>query len=126
MPRKLLSGCAIVAATLTFAATAVADPTNSKNSAQLQFVCDGQTLNVTVFGAGEFTPATINGSTSVFVPVSFDAFFTFTPPGGEPVTVHDTSAKNAPLTTLTTCTIPLQTFFSGTVEGTVTGFFTPR
>jgi hypothetical protein len=126
MPRKLLSGCAIIAAALTFSAIAVADPTNSKNSGQLQVVCGGETLTATVFGAGEFTPATINGSTSVFVPVSFDLFITFTPPGGQPITVHDTSAKDAPLTNLTTCTIPLQTLFGATVEGTVTGFFTPR
>jgi hypothetical protein len=43
----------------------------------------------------------------------------------------DTSSKAAPIAPTITCTIPLQTLFSGpegmaTIQGTVTGFFTPR
>jgi hypothetical protein len=86
---------------------------------------------VVVNGNGEFTPAHVIGSTSVFIPTAFDTTFTFTPTGGTPMSETDTSSKKAPITPTTTCTIPLQTLFSGpegtaTIEGTVTGFFTPR
>jgi hypothetical protein len=67
----------------------------------------------------------------VFVPTAFDTTFTFTPTGGTPMSQTDMSAKAAPIKNTATCTIPLQTLFSGpqgtaTIQGTVTGFFTPR
>ena len=88
-------------------------------------------MTVVVNGNGEFTPAHVVGSTSVFIPTAFDTTFTFTPTGGAPMSETDTSAKACPSKNAVTCTIPLQTLFSGpegiaTIQGTVTGFFTPR
>jgi hypothetical protein len=42
-----------------------------------------------------------------------------------------TASKAAPIANTVTCTIPLETLFSGpegsaTIQGTVTGFFPPR
>jgi hypothetical protein len=123
-------------ACLTFAAAvivpaAAADPINAKNSTQISASCSGHPVIVVVNGNGEFTPAHVIGSTSVFIPTAFDLTFTFTPTGGSPEPMQDTSAKAGPFTNTVTCTIPLQTLFSGpegsaTIEGTVTGFFTPR
>jgi hypothetical protein len=83
-----------------------------------------------VNGNGEFSPAHLIGSTSVFIPTSFDITSTFTPIGGSTMTETDTSAKAAPLQNTMTCTIPFQSFPSPfgtfTIEGTVTGFLTPR
>jgi hypothetical protein len=125
----VLVACGALAA-LAIAPTVGADPTNAKNSQQLQAVCGTQTLTVVVNGNGEFTPAHLIGSTSVFVPTSFDITFTFTPTGGSTETETDTSAKAAPLQDTITCTIPFQSFPSPfgtfTIEGTVTGFVTPR
>jgi hypothetical protein len=131
MKRRLLVlvACGAIAA-LAIAPTVGADPTNAKNSQQLQAVCGTQTLTVVVNGNGEFSPAHLIGSTSVFVPTSFDITFTFTPTGGSTETETDTAAKAAPLQNTITCTIPFQSFTSPfatfTIEGTVTGFFTPR
>ena len=124
----ILAGLA-VAGVLIPAATA--DPGHAKNATQISAHCGGQTIMVVVNGNGEFTPAHVVGSTSVFVPTAFDTTFTFTPTGGTPMAETDTSAKAGPIKNTTTCTIPLQTLFSGpdgttTIQGTVTGFFTPR
>jgi len=124
----LLFSAALVA--VAIAPTAVADPINAKNSLQLQAVCGTRTLTVVVNGNGEFTPAHVIGSTSVFIPTAFDTTFTFTPTGGSTMVQHDTSAKSAPLQNTMTCTIPFQSFPSPvgtfTIQGTVTGFLTPR
>jgi hypothetical protein len=133
MHRRLL----IVAACVVFVAAIIApgagaDPTNAKNATRLFAMCGGQRVDVVVIGNGEFTPAHDLAGTSVFIPTAFDATFTFTPSGGgEPVPEPDTSAKSAPLANTVTCDIPLQTIFSGpegtgTIQGSVTGFFTPR
>ena len=131
MKRRLLvlvAGCVLTAALI--APTVGADPTHAKNSLQLQAVCGTQTYSVVVNGNGEFTPAHLIGSTSVFIPTSFDITSTFTPIGGAKMTETDTSAKAAPLKNTITCTIPFQSFPSPfgtfTIAGTVTGFFTPR
>jgi hypothetical protein len=131
MKRRLLvlvATCAIAA--VAMAPTAGADPTNAKNAQLLQAVCGTETVNVVVNGSGEFTPAHLIGSTSVFIPTAFDATFTFTPTGGSTETETDTSAKAAPIKDTITCTIPFQSFPSPfgtfTIEGTVTGFLTPR
>ena len=83
-----------------------------------------------VNGNGEFTPAHDINSTAVFIPTAFDTMMTFTAPGQPTETNHDTSAKAAPITNTITCTIPFQSFPSPfgtfTIEGTVTGFMTPR
>lgn len=124
----LLASGALAAALI--APTAGADPTNAKNALQLQAVCGAQTVTVVVNGEGEFTPAHLIGSTSVFVPTSFNITFTFTPTGGPTMTETDTAAKAAPIKNTITCTIPLQSFPSPegtfTIQGTVTGFLTPR
>jgi len=91
----------------------------------------GQPVDVVVNGNGEFTPAHVVGGTSVFIPTAFDITFTFTPAVGSPMSETDTASKAAPIENTTTCAIPLQTLFSGpegsaTIEGSVTGFFTPR
>jgi len=125
----VLVACGALAA-MAIAPTAGADPTNAKNSLQLQAVCGTQTFNVVVNGNGEFTPAHLIDSTSVFIPTAFDITFTFTPTGGSTMTETDTSAKAAPLQNTITCTIPFQSFTSPfgtfTIEGSVTGFLTPR
>jgi hypothetical protein len=124
----ILAGLAIAGVIIP---AATADPSHAKNAAQISAQCGGQTIMVVVNGNGEFTPAHVVGSTSVFVPTAFDTTFTFTPTGGTPMSETDTSAKAGPIKNTTTCTIPLQTLFSGpegtaTIQGTVTGFFTPR
>ncbi len=131
MRRCLLTfvvGCVFAAAAI--APTAGADPINAKNSLQLQAVCGSQTYSVVVNGNGEFTPAHILGGTSVFIPTAFDITFTFTPTGGPTMTETDTAVKAAPIRDTITCTIPLQSFSfpegTVTIQGTVTGFLTPR
>jgi hypothetical protein len=133
MKRGLLviAACGALAAA-AIAPTAGADPVNAKNSMQIDAICPGSPpLTVVVNGNGEFTPAHVLGdSTSVFIPTAFDTTFTFTPPGGSTEMDHDTSAKAAPIRNTITCTIPFQEFPSPfgtfTIEGTVTGFLTPR
>jgi hypothetical protein len=131
MKRRLLVLVAVGAlAAVAIIPTAGADPTNAKNVLQLQGVCGTQTLTIVVNGNGEFAPAHVVGSTSVFVPTAFDITFTFTPTGGSTETEVDTSAKAAPIKDTITCTIPFQSFPSPvgtfTIEGFVTGFLTPR
>ncbi len=132
MKRRLLTGAAGWAlAAAIIVPVAAAAPTHAKSSTQITAICNGHLVMVVVNGNGEFTPAHVIGSTSVFVPTAFDTTFTFTPTGGSPMPERDTSAKAAPIAGTTTCTIPLQTLFSGpdgtaTIEGSVTGFFTPR
>jgi hypothetical protein len=129
--RVLLAAAGLALAAAVMVPLAAADPINAKNSSQISAICNGRPVMVVVNGNGEFTPAHVIGSTSVFIPTAFDITFTFTPTGGSPMPETDTSSKAAPITPTTTCTIPLQTLFSGpegtaTIEGTVTGFFTPR
>jgi hypothetical protein len=130
MKRRLLLLVAGAFAAAVIAPTVGADPLRAKNALQLQAVCAGQTFNVVVNGNGEFTPAHIIGSTSIFIPTAFDITFTFTPTGGSTATETDTAAKAAPLRNTITCTIPIQSFSfpegTFTIEGTVTGFLTPR
>ena len=131
MKLLVLTLAAVAAAVAIAAPSAGADPTGAKNSTLITAVCGGQTVTVSVNGNGEFTPAHDVGSSSVFVPIAFDVTFTFTPTGGAPEAETDTSAKAAPISDTVTCDIPLQTLFAGpegvaTIEGAVTGFWTPR
>jgi hypothetical protein len=125
----VLVAAGVLAAAL-IAPSAGADPTNAKNSQLIHAVCGTDTFDVVVNGNGEFTPAHVIGSTSVFVPTAFDVTFTFTPTGGSTMTETDTSAKAAPIKNTITCAIPFQSFPSPvgtfTIEGSVTGFLTPR
>jgi hypothetical protein len=126
----------VIAAFAAFAIVSVvpvasADPINAKGAPQIQAICGAQPVTVVVNGNGEFSSAHLLGSTSEFIPTAFDLTFTFTPTGGSPMSETDTSSKAAPISGTITCTIPLQTLFSGpegsaTIQGTVTGFLTPR
>jgi|SRR5919109_5621309 hypothetical protein len=132
MLRRLL---VIVAATTFVVGAAVpaasADPVKAKNATMVHATCGTSSVNVVVNGNGVFAPAHVIGSTSVFIPTAFNLTFTFTPTGGSAMVEHETSTKAAAIKNTVTCTIPLQTLFSGpqgtgTLQGTVTGFFTPR
>jgi hypothetical protein len=130
MKRLTVVAC-LALMTAVMVPVAAADPTNAKGAVQISAMCSGQPVMVVVNGGGEFAPAHVIGSTSVFIPTAFNLTFTFTPTGGSPMSEVDTASKAAPISGTTTCTIPLQTLFSGpegtvTIQGTVTGFFTPR
>jgi hypothetical protein len=124
-----LTAAAAFAAGLVVPA-ASADPIHSKNALTLQAVCGTRTLTAVTNGNGTFTPAHISGSTAVFVPTAFNLTTTFTPTGGATMTDHNTAAKAAHVRNTMTCTIPFQSFPSPqgtfTIQGTVTGFLTPR
>lgn len=124
----IFAACAFAAAVLV--PSAGADPIHAKNALHVQAICGTETLNVATNGNGVFTPAHIVGSTSVFIPTAFNLTFTFTPTGGTTTTDHNTATKAAPLHHTITCTIPFQSFPSPqgtfTIQGTVTGFRTPR
>ena len=116
-----------------FAQTASADPVNAKNAGFFTAVCGSTQLEVVVNGNGVFSPAHVIGSTSVFVPTAFNLTFTFTPSGGgAPEVDTETSAKARQPADAVTCQLPAAlntvTFPDGifTLEGTVTGFFTPN
>lgn len=125
----LIAIFAIVVAVL--AQTASADPLNAKKSDVFTAICGGTQLMVSVNGNGEFTPAHVIGSTSMFIPSAFDLTFSFTPTGGVTESETDTSAKAHQPRNAVTCELPaeLNTFTSPegtfTLSGTVTGFFTP-
>jgi hypothetical protein len=109
---------------------ALADPSRAKNATQLELVCGGTAYRVAVNGNGRFTPAHILDGTGVAVPYSVDITTTFTPPGGPTQTETQTASKGGPHKGAVDCTIPFQSF-SGpqgtfTIEGTATGFVTPR
>jgi hypothetical protein len=126
----LIAACALAVAVL--ASPAGADPIHAKNASHVHALCGTQTVNVVVNGNGTFTPAHVVGSTSMFIPTAVHLTFSFTPSGGGGPIVNTTNAsKRAPLKGTVTCTIPLQTLFAGpmgsaTIQGTVTGFYTPR
>ena len=131
MARRLLVITALAALAAAAAVPASnADPIRAKGATQITATCGTQQVTVVVNGNGEFTPAHVIGSTSVFIPTAFDTTFTSTPVGGPTMTETDTSAKAAPIKNTITCTIPFQSFPSPfgtfTIEGTVTGFLTPR
>jgi hypothetical protein len=132
MPRgfTLIALIAIVFA--VSAQNAAADPVNAKNAGFFTAVCGTSQIDVVVNGAGTFTPAHVIGTTSVFVPTAFDLTITFTPTGGgAPEVETETSAKGHEPRNAVTCQLPAAlntvTFPEGTVtvDGTVTGFFTP-
>lgn len=131
MKRHLLTLFAIAAAAGALALPATADPGHAKNATHVQAICGSQTVNVVVNGNGKFTPAHVVGSTKVFVPTALNLTFTFTPTGGTAQTSTQNVHKASPTHRGTiTCTIPMQTLESGpqgtaTIQGSVTGFFTP-
>jgi hypothetical protein len=125
----LLAACALGGA--IFASSAGADPIHAKNAVHVFALCGAQRVDVVVNGNGTFTPAHVLNSTSMFIPTAIHATFTFTPAGGSPVVNPENATKAAPIKGTVTCTIPFQTLFAGpqgsaTIQGSVTGFFTPR
>jgi hypothetical protein len=124
----LIAACALAATVLV--SSAGADPINAKNAFKVQAMCGTKTYTAVTNGNGTFTPAHIIGSTAVFIPTAFNLTFTFTPTGGTTMTDHNTATKRAHVGNTITCTIPFQSFSSPqgtfTIQGTVTGFFTPR
>jgi hypothetical protein len=111
---------------------AATDPGHAKNASHVQAMCGTQTVNVIVNGNGKFTPAHVVGSTKMFIPTALHLTFTFTPTNGQPATTNTQNAAKASPTKrgTVTCTIPMQTLNSGpqgstTIQGSVTGFFTP-
>ena len=67
----------------------------------------------------------------VFIPTAFNTTFTFTPTGGSPMPETDTSSKAAPDRTDDHLHDSASDALLGpegmaTIQGTVTGFFTPR
>jgi hypothetical protein len=104
-----------------------ADPIRAKNSFAFSAMCDGQTVQFVVIGAGDFTPGHVVGSTAVFVPEIIDITFQFTPTG-EPTQTETLTRSKQNVRGDVTCTFDVtQMFPEGTfrVFGTVTGFFTP-
>jgi hypothetical protein len=129
--RVIVAAALLACAALVTTSVAGADPIHAKRATRVEAICSGKTVMVVVNGNGRFTPAHDLASTSVFIPTAFDVTFTFTPTGGSPQVMHNTATKRARIRNTTTCTIPLQTIFSGpqgttTIQGTVTGFWTPR
>lgn len=131
MKRHLFTLLAAGAAAGALALPATADPGHAKKAAHIQAICGTQTVNVVVIGNGKFTPAHVVGSTKMFIPTALSLTFTFTPTGGTPETNMQNVHKSSPTHRGTTsCTIPMQTLESGpqgttTIQGSVTGFFTP-
>jgi hypothetical protein len=131
MGRRLTLLALVALVICVWAQGAAAAPANAKNSMVIHATCAGTPLMVVVNGNGEWTPAHVIGSTSVFIPTAFDLTFSFTPPGGATESETDTSSKAHQPTNAVTCDIPgaENTFTSPdgvvTFSGTVTGFFTP-
>jgi hypothetical protein len=129
--RHLLTLVAAGAAAGALALPAAADPGHAKNAGHIQAICGTQTVNVVVNGNGKFTPAHVVGSTKMFIPTALSLTFTFTPTNGTPETNTQNVHKASPPKHGTImCTIPMQTLDSGpqgtaTIQGSVTGFFTP-
>jgi len=129
--RHLLTLLAAGSAAGALALPAAADPGHAKNATHIQAICGTQTVDVVVNGNGTFTPAHVVGSTKMFIPTALNLTFTFTPTNGTPETDTQNVQKASPTHRgTTTCTIPMQTLFSGpdgtaTIQGSVTGFFTP-
>ena len=114
------------------AQSASADPVHANNAGFFTAVCGSTQVQVVVNGNGVFSPAHVIGSTSMFVPTAFNLTFSFTPSGGgAPEVDTETSAKAHQPANAVTCQLPgaLNTVVSPegtfTLDGTVTGFFTP-
>jgi hypothetical protein len=130
MLRRLLVALALsISATVAFATSAAADPTNAKNSFTFDATCNGTPVQFVVNGNGDFTPGHVVGSTAVLIPQSFNITFEFTPVGGPTETETFTASKRNPHGDLVTCSVDVTQTVPGEgtfhAVGTVTGFLTP-
>jgi hypothetical protein len=131
MSRRLLVVACFAGLAAAFAPTAGADPA-SGNATAITVVCATQPIIVVMNGNGIFSPLHDVDSTSVFVPIALDVTLTFTfATGGPPAVDHAIVAKNASVQNTVICAIPQQTFLttpevSGTITGTIVGFWTPQ
>jgi hypothetical protein len=122
--------CALTTGVTTSEAGAAS--VNANNTLVISADCGGQMVSVVTIanGNGTFTPAHSLDNTSVFIPTAFNLTFTFTTTDGQTFTDTNMASKAAPIGNTITCTIPSQSFEqpggTATIEGTVSGFFTPR
>ena len=127
-----ITSVAVVAMAGLFASSAGADPSNAAKSTSIIVVCGSVTTSIVANGNGIFAPAHDVANTSTLVPVALDTTITFTfTAGGPPSVDHAIVGKDKPLQDPVSCQIPLQTLFttpdvSATIQGTITGFWTPR
>ena len=132
MKRLLSVAVCLAALAATLPLVAGADPSNATSSGVLNTLCSGETVTVVTNGNGIFSPAHDVASTSNFVPTAFNVTLTFAPAGGgSPSVDHAIVGKTAPIQNTVECTIPLQTLDAGpagvqTIQGFMTGFWTPR
>lgn len=96
-----LSVAIAAVAAMALAPTASADP----KSTTIPLTCDnGQSVEASFNGNGDFTPGHVVGSTATYVIQSLRATATFTPTGGEPIVVsHVDTTKPHPVGDLVTC-----------------------
>jgi len=131
MKRRLLVGVSFVAFAAAFASPVQADPSSAGNSTSIQVLCGTETITTVYNGNGIFAPLHDLSSSSVFTPTALDVTVTFTPTEGPPSVDHAIVGKNGPAEDAVTCAIPLQTLYYGpdgsrTIEGTLSGFWTPH
>jgi hypothetical protein len=132
MKRRLLVGISLLVFAAALASPVEADPSNAVNATSTEIACGGETITTVSNGNGIFAPLHDLSSSSVFIPIALDVTLTFTPiNGGQPSVDHAIVDKNTPIEDAVTCTIPLQPLFSNpdgsmTIEGTLSGFWTPR
>jgi hypothetical protein len=131
MKRRLLVGVSLIALAAAFASPVRADPSNAGNSTALQVLCGTETITTVFNGNGQWAPLHDGSNSSVFIPMSLDIILTFTPTEGPPSVDHAIVGKKASNEDAVTCAIPLQTLYTGpdgsrTIQGTVSGFWTPR
>src|SRR4051794_14264713 len=125
LKRLCLTLASGICATAAFAPAAVADPKGTVFSDR----CDnGQTVELTFNGNGDFTPGHVVGGTAVYVVQSLDVIQESTPPGGTTSTNHFSTAKPNIHGDLVTCTFDItRTGPAGTfhAHGTLVAFIAP-
>jgi hypothetical protein len=125
LKRLCIALVSAIIAMAAFAPAAAADP----NGAIFSDTCDnGQTVELTFNGDGDFTPGHVVGGTAVYVVQSLDVTQESTPPGGPPSTKHFFTSKPNIHGDPVTCTFDVtRTGPAGTfhASGTLVAFITP-
>jgi hypothetical protein len=128
----LTTAVAVAAIAGVLIPSAGADPSNAGGSSSINVVCGSGRTSIVMNGNGIFTPAHDAATTSMLIPVALDVTLTFSfTAGGPPSIDHAIVGKNAPTQDPVSCEIPPQTLFttpyvSATIQGMITGFWTPR